>query len=55
MMAKEEDFSSPRKKMKMPFPERIRHFLHPSLPCIYTGRLTKITEGPSSAKSSFDM
>lgn len=33
----------------MLFPETARPFLGPFLTCIYTGRLTEITEGPSSA------
>lgn len=47
-------FFSPRKKMKMSFPERTGPYHHPSLTCTHTGRLTKVPEEPSSAKGSFD-
>lgn len=37
-MEKEEDFSSLRRKMKMPFPERTRYFVHSSLPSLHMYR-----------------
>lgn len=37
------------------FPGGDQAFVRPSLTCIFTGRLTEIPGGPSSAESSFNM